>query len=217
MSDSDLLREELVAKIKTFLLTYDENQLLHGSNYRLVVRSLDSKRRFFAAVLCSACLFSLVMVVRSLLSGNTPVFFGLCAATSGWWAWRRIRKLLAVYRALTAYLEVTPDGDAQPETLADELKLGFRLEYSDYQAIRAGQEREVAQRVIRRRETNLLTFLSAAATVGVALISVAGSTALEMLLTMLVSFFIAATPFILGAVFEYRACRRLKGLLRKYA
>lgn len=215
MTDSDPLREALLGKIKSFLLTYDENQLIHSSRFRLVVRSVDSKRRVFTAVLLSIGLFWLVMALLAVRAGEAPIFSGAMAGLFGFWAWARIRRIRALYRVLAKYLEASPEEDV-PDSFGKELQLGFRLEYSDYQLIRAGRELDVVVAVIRRRRKNAFQFLVYGFIFGLSQSSLAGAIGGTIPGTAILGFLLGTTPFLIGLAIEFLAIDRLKRLRDKY-
>ncbi|MEL6108440.1 MAG: hypothetical protein AAFU85_20630, partial [Planctomycetota bacterium] len=192
-----------------------ENQLLHSSNYRLVVRSIDSKRRVFTAFLVSIGLYCLVMALFAIRAGEAPVFSGGTAGLFGFWAWVRIRRIRALYRALAEYLEVIPEEDI-PDSFGKELQLGFRLEYSDYQLIRAGRDGDVASNLIHRRVMNAIQFLVFGTLFGFSQSGFAWSLDRAHLVSAILGFLFAAIPFGICVAIECHAIYRIRRLVEKY-
>lgn len=147
-------RDALAKSLKRFSLTYEQHQLLHGDGIGLLATQLAEKRtRFTLFLAILAALFGILAVRGVVSTGSYSLWAGWFAAYAVW-AWKRHAKTTTLRNALVAYAADHSETESIPGTLADELRIGFSLQYDEHQALHSGDAVLAAERIIGRCKAN---------------------------------------------------------------
>lgn len=145
---------ELASVLKRFSITYEQHQLLHGPEIGLLARRVLANRKWFGIVLTTVAIAVAIQTGRAFLSGGSVIFWGICCASFLYWSWKHFTKTKVLKCALAAYISSNSNAAAAPGTLADELRLGFSLDYDEHQAIQSGDAELAANNFIQRCRAN---------------------------------------------------------------
>ncbi len=207
-------RDDLVRSLKQFSLSYQQHQLIHSSDFGPLVSDVQAKRRVFTIVLMIIAVLLAYQTVRSLLASSPYLHWLILSVLVGLWIFRRYTKMSRLVSAYGAYLGTAAEAARCGDTLASELKLGFKLAYSEHQAIRADQPHEAARQIIARRKANSKAFA-----IGVAVLTSGAIYISEMsdeLLTCLVLIALLWTGLAVCLVTDRVAIRKIERLLERY-
>ena len=205
----DALRSELIRRLKTFSLSYEQNQLLHKPDFGYVVHHVIRKRRVVTIILFATAALFFAQAVHGLAGGGTYLPWIVFAGLSGFLAYRRHRRTTALAEANIAYESNRIDNDSLPPTLGDELRLNFSLAYDEHQAIHVGNDELVANSLIARHLKNSTAF--GIGGVGLSLVALrrGGMSAIPFVIVIVLGM---VTCFIR----DYTLVRRVKLILRRH-
>ncbi|TVQ00448.1 MAG: hypothetical protein EA381_07585 [Planctomycetaceae bacterium] len=147
-------RDALARTLKRFSLTYEQHQLLHGDGIGLLATQLVVKRTRFTLFLALLAATFAILVARGMISAGPYTLWAICFAICVFWLWRRHVKTTALRIALVAYVAENGEKGSIPGTLADDLRIGFNLQYDEHQSLRSGDAVLAADRIIRRCKAN---------------------------------------------------------------
>ncbi len=161
MTNTDLaphttaMRDALVKSLKDFSLTYEQHQMLHGPGIGLLASRLCSKGKYFTIVLGCLSVICVIQAGRGLFSsGQYNISWIFYASMCGLSYYRRRKKTDRLRSAYRDYVAADCDAQDTEPTLADDLRLGFNLDYDEFQAIHAGDAELAASRILDRCRAN---------------------------------------------------------------
>jgi len=147
-------RDALARTLKRFSLTYEQHQLLHGEGIGLLATQVAAKRTRFTLFLAFLSALFALFVLRGVVSTGAYTLWAICLSVCAVWAWKRHVKTTQLRSAANAYAASNRETESVPGTLADELRIGFNLQYDEHQALHSGDARLAAERIIRRCKAN---------------------------------------------------------------
>lgn len=146
--------ESLAETLKRFSLTYEQHQMLHGTSIGLLASNVLSKRRRFTNILGLIAVLLAIQTCRGFFTDGAYIAWAVLTAIFSLWCWKRHAKTRTLDSAFTEFVERGSVQQPATHGLADELRLSFKLQYDEHQALHAGDPLLAAQRIVCRCRRN---------------------------------------------------------------
>ncbi|MFG0264414.1 MAG: hypothetical protein ACF8AM_04580 [Rhodopirellula sp. JB055] len=143
-------RADLIRVLKEFPLTYEQHQVLQKPGIEILVHRVIRKRRWFTASLAVSATTCLALAVRGIAFASVVSPWIAASVLLGYWTYRRVKRSTRLRDAYQRFEKCRMKSSREFISLGDALRLSFSLDYDEHQAIRQGNDRLVADRMIER-------------------------------------------------------------------
>ena len=152
--DVSELRNDLVKALKRCSLSYEQHQLLHGDGIGVLASNVLPRLKRTSFVLGCAVVAFAVLAIQGMVTSGSYIPWLTLGFVFASPLNTRLRKYKLVDRSFSSYLAAVDEAPAMSGALGDELRAGFKLEYEEHKAIRAGDAELAASLIIERCKAN---------------------------------------------------------------